>query len=369
MTWIKRNLIFVIGSLVALLLMGGAGVYTWSRWQGNAKASEELGQAYEELKRLNNQNPHPGDGKKVDNIKLARQQQEQARAYLKTARERVQPIAPIPPSAGGVELKWGSPEGWTNLTRAEFGSALRLTIAQLQREASNHSVAIPANYGFSFEAQRQRTFEVGNLSGLAQQLGEVKAICGVLNAAKINSLVSLRRERVSTEDNAGPLSDYLSVNSETNELAVLTPYEITFYSFSAELAAVVAGFANSSHAMLVKAVNVKPAPVVAIDPTQQPGVVPSPVYVMPPPPMLPSRTLPQGEMSSRAEFNRRYGLGGGGKDSLMSRYQQQVAPPPPVAVAPPTAPGASRSGLQPMLDERQLEVTITLRIVKMLPPK
>lgn len=375
MNWIKRNLWFVCGGAVALLLMLGAGYYTWTRLDRNATAREELNAAYEELKRLNNLNPHPGDGKKVDNIKLARQQQAELRAFLEKAAGRIERIAPIPDMG-------------TNLTRAEYASALRLTVAQLQRDATNNSVVLPPNYSFSFEAQRQRAFEVANLTGLATQLGEVKAICDILNRAKINSLLSIRRERVSQEDNAGPPTDYLNVPSETNELAVLTPYEISFQSFGAELAAVIAGFANSPHGILVKSVNVRPA---AIGPMLDPSgfaVTPQPFtqpyfQPQPRPGMDPRLARGPGEMSESEQFRQRYGTGpgggssadafrqrygtGGGKDSLMSRYQQPVAPPPvaPVAAAPTGA--APRGGLQPMLDERQLDVTIVVRIVKLLP--
>jgi hypothetical protein len=55
----------------------------------------------------------------------------------------------------------------------------------------------------------------------------------------------------------------------------------------------------------------------------------------------------------------------------MSRYQQryQQQPPPvaPVMAAPAAA--APKPGLLPMLDERQLDVTIMVQIVKLLPPK
>ena len=49
----------------------------------------------------------------------------------------------------------------------------------------------------------------------------------------------------------------------TNELAVLTPYEVTFRCFSSELAAVLAGLASSPYALLVKTINVELAPAVA----------------------------------------------------------------------------------------------------------
>jgi hypothetical protein len=364
MAWIKRNLYFVVGSLLALCLMVGAGFYTFTRWQRNSGEREKLNEAYSELKRLNNLNPHPGDGKKVDNIKLAREQTQELRKFLGKTTNTFVRIAPIPDSP--------------KVAGSEFASALRLTIAQLQRDATNNSVVLPANYNYSFEAQRQQPFLVGNLDALAVQLGEVKAISDVLNQAKINSLLSIRRERVSTEDNSGPPTDYLDIHSETNELAVLTPYEISFQSFSTELADVISGFANSPHAILVKSVNVRPAATgMVLDPTTM-TYAPSPAtptYITPTyipqtpvPSAIPGR-LPPGERSSRDMFNERYGIPSGGKDSMMSRYQQRYQPPPvaPVMIAPTAA--APRGGLQPMLDERQLDVTIMVQIVKLLPPK
>jgi hypothetical protein len=366
MAWIKRNLFFVIGSLVALGLMGGAGFYTWTRWQANTKAGEELNQAYEELKRLNQQNPHPGDGKRVDNIKLAKAQQEELRQFLGKTTTNFKRITPVPEA--------------TKVTGAEFASALRLTIAQLQREATNNSVTLPQGYNYSFEAQRQQPFLAGNLDALAVQLGEVKVISDILTAAKINALLSIRRERVSSEDNSGPPTDYLDIHSETNDLAVLTPYEISFQSFSTELASVISGLANSPYAILMKSINVRPAAAVMLDPSMQP--VPQ-FYVPTPgttPGTMPGRMLPSAEMSERDAFRsrygigggsasdlmrQRYGIGGGGKDAMRYAQPQPVAPVAPV----PVAGAAPKGGLQPMLDERQLDVTIVVKIVKLLPAK
>jgi hypothetical protein len=116
----------------------------------------------------------------VDNIKLAREQQQELRKVLAKTTNNFVRIAPIPDS--------------TKVSGAEFASALRLTIAQLQRAATNNSVVLPQNYNFSFEAQRQQPFLVGNLDALAVQLGEVRAISDILNR-RINSLLSIRRER------------------------------------------------------------------------------------------------------------------------------------------------------------------------------
>ena len=97
------------------------------------------------------------------------------------------------------------------------------------------------------------------------QLGEVKNISEILFAARVNALDGIQRVRVSDDDTAGPQADYLEDVSVTNNLAVLTPYAITFRSFSPELAAVLAGFAASPNGMIVKAINIRPAGAAASD--------------------------------------------------------------------------------------------------------
>ena len=226
MDWIKRNLYFVIGSLVALLLMGWAGWYFYSKWELNNSVLVQLDEQYAKLKRLSEQNPHPGSGK-VDNIQAAKDQQKQRRAWIRKACEHFQNIPPIPvPESGKV-------------TDREFSAALNRTIDQLQKQATNASVALPPKsstgqtYSFSFEEQRPKlAFAAGSLEPLSVQLGEVKAFCDVLFRAKINALDGLRRERVSEDDQRGPQTDYIAEKSVTNELAVLTHYELSFRCFS-----------------------------------------------------------------------------------------------------------------------------------------
>src|SRR5207302_9924622 len=73
MSWIKRNLYFLIGTVVALALLGLAGFYLYSKWSLNNKVLEDLTQKHEDLKKLNSQNPHPGSGN-INNIDTAREQ-------------------------------------------------------------------------------------------------------------------------------------------------------------------------------------------------------------------------------------------------------------------------------------------------------
>lgn len=355
MDWIKRNLYFVIGSLVALLLMGWAGWYFYSKWELNNSVLVQLDEQYAKLKRLSEQNPHPGSGK-VDNIQAAKDQQKQRRAWIRKACEHFQTIPPIPvPESGKV-------------TDREFSAALNRTIDQLQKQATNASVALPPKsstgqtYSFSFEEQRPKlAFAAGSLEPLSVQLGEVKAICDVLFRAKINALDGLRRERVSEDDQRGPQTDYLAEKSVTNELAVLTPYELSFRCFSSELASVLAGFADSPHSLIVKTINVEPAPASA--PVDQ-GAAPVMTYQPPQPTYVPPPSTPAAEAPMRSGgFEDRYGLRG------------RRPPPPPVTqptytYAPqPVTVARSKGGLPTALDERQLKVTMVLVVVKLTCPK
>jgi hypothetical protein len=245
MDWVKRNLAFVIGAAVAVGLLAFSGYYLYSNSKKNNEAREQLEAEYAELKRLHNLDPHPGKGD-VDNIQAAREQVEVLQDAMGQVASRFEPIPAIPSAK--------------NVTGEQFSGALRRTIEQLNRGARAASVIVPTNYNFSFEAEsRLVRFAPGSLDKLAVQLGEIKAICEILFDAKVNELTGLRRERVSADDMKGPRTDYLSRSTVSNELAFIAPYELSFESFSAELADVLSGFANSPHGLVIKDMTIVPA--------------------------------------------------------------------------------------------------------------
>ena len=65
MDWIKRNLYFLVGALVAVALMAWAGFYLFSKLNLNNEKMTQLNEQYSKLDQLNRQNPHPGDRKSV----------------------------------------------------------------------------------------------------------------------------------------------------------------------------------------------------------------------------------------------------------------------------------------------------------------
>jgi hypothetical protein len=359
MNWIKRNLFFVIGAVVSLALLGFAGFYTYRGWKHNADAREELNKAYEELKRLNNQALHPGFGK-VDNIKAAQEQRKQIRELLVKAAKDFEPVPPI--------------LGAANVTSSEFQAALRRTVEQLTREAANASVLLPQDYKFSFYQQfRLLNFAPGSLEPLARQLSEVKALCDVLIRAKVNHIDLVQRERVSADDAYGPQTDYVDMASQSNELAVLSPYQITFRSFSPEIAKVLSGFANSRHGFIVQSMDVRPATDTGME---QPGIAPGMPYPSAAAPTAPAiaraARMAAEEAAERAAA--RPDLYGAGTPAYTPPAYTPPAytptpgyTPAPGYPAPVTRPGAG--GAQIVLNERPLRIVLVIQVVKMFPNK
>jgi hypothetical protein len=257
--------------------------------------------------------PAPGSDKiKINNTTIAREQEQQLEEWIKSTRDFFQPVAAIPSG--------------TPITSEAYAAALSRTIGGLQREAGSSSVSLPPKYDFSFSAQRPLVkFAAGSLEPLAVQLGEVRAIAEILFDARINALVGIQRVRVSDDDINGPQSDYLDLHPVTNELAVLTPYVVTFRSFTPELARVLSQFATSTNAFIVKSINVQPASGAAM-PADAVGAA--------------------------------YG-------GMPGRFQNELAQPPAGTPPPPSAPGKGRA--QTVLKEQMLQITLEVELVKLLP--
>jgi len=146
------------------------------------------------------------------------------------------------------------------VTSKSFAAALSTTVDQLQRQAGASGINLPEKSCFSFDVQsRELTIAPSSLVPLSVQLGEVKAIADAIFSARVNSLDGIQRVRVSADDATGPQGDYIDGQSVTNGLAVITPYVVTFRCFTPELARVISAFAASPNAFLVKAINVQPA--------------------------------------------------------------------------------------------------------------
>ena len=260
MQWIKRNLFFTIGGVVALVLMVLAILYIMGSMKDSADVQEEINAQIAELQRLYEKEPFPSD----ESVAAAKQEQQKVKDLVNEAKTF---FAPIPPLAAK--------------DNHEFQELLGLTILDLQKRASSIGVTLPPQYAFTFAGQRNALqLSPTSIEPWLTQLSEIRAICGVLYQAKINELYSIRRAALTDDDRRqANTTDYLTVGTVvSNQAAIFAPYEISFRGFSTEVANVLTGFLQASNCFIVKSVSIEQAPA-AVQPNV-PGYQPR-AYVPP----------------------------------------------------------------------------------------
>ena len=259
MAWIKRNLFFVVGGIITVVLLGGAGYYIYNGWSHNSTAYDKLNEVVEQLKSLK-----VPSNDKIDNTQIAKDQNRDLTAWNNSSVGYFRPVPAIPAR---------------NVTSATYATALSSTIGKLQEEAKSDGVILPPQCTFSFSKQMiAMTFDPGSLTALAEQLGEVRTIAELLFAARINALDGIQRVRLPDDMNGtqAPQSDYINDLPVTNNLAVVTPYVVTFRCFTPELARVISEFATATNTFIIESVDVQPADATAaaageMPPGTQPG--------------------------------------------------------------------------------------------------
>lgn len=327
MAWIKRNLYFFIGGLVSVAALVAGGFYLYSQISTAKESKAKIDEQQAELQRLIAQNPHPGYGT-IDNIGAAKAEAKAIQAYIAKARTMFQPIAPIPEVGPGGKI-----------SNAEFNTGLRNTINELQHSAEQQSVIVAKDYYFTFESQRKSVvFDPLSLPRVAEQLGEVKAICDILFAARVNSLDYVRREAVSADDKNQ--SDYVTAKSVTvaGGLAEVSPYEVKFRCFSPELALVMANLASSPYGLVVKTINVEPTSAGGEEGAAQIDPVTGTA--------TPNTAVP----AQRMIYDR--------------RLRREVPAPGGAQVTPPVA-NTAKGGPQKLLSEKLFAVTLHIDVVKL----
>ena len=333
MTWIKRNILFVAVGVAALLLMGFAGFFLFKNMSQDTTVTEELNQQIAELRRIYEQPVHPGTDT-VDNLGAAKKEQKRLNDFLADARKL---FVPVQPSAKTND------KGFNNL--------LLNTIFELQTSASNSGVVLPPQYAFTFSAQSGKlTFTAGSIEPWTAQLSEIKTLCHILYASKIYALEGLRRVPVSVDDPPGT-PDYLSTTLVTNDVSIVTPYEVRFRCFSRELGSVMEGILRSTNCLIVKTI--------MVDQSKMPMSGLNPAVVAPVQYYTPAYTPPA--VSAQPNLGSRYGLRGRGEGAYI---------PPPTAVAPtigfrPAAP----TGPVVFQSEKPLIVTLMIDVVKLKPQR
>jgi hypothetical protein len=279
-----------------------AGIYLFSKRAEDQTVTEELDGATTRYQTLLSRPVHPGDDQgKVNNIELAKEEVKRLQAFLEDVRG-----------------KFGGGNVPTNISNREFRALLDNTVNDLQKTAESLGITLPQNdYWFTFAPQRTAV-EFKSIDMLTHQLLDVKELCEILYQAKVQDLKGIRRVPASSEDNNA--QDFITdKKATTNEVAIVTPYELKFQGFSAELARVLDRLVQAKRCFVVRSVAVDRAP--EEQSASLAGAVPS--------------------------YN------------PMSRYGNRYALPPPAAPQRSTRPG------NVLLDENKLLIEMRVDVVRL----
>lgn len=327
MGWLKKNLWVAAGGGIALILLGVASFFLWSKYQLESVVTADLATQTATLERLSKLDPHPGNDK-VNNIETAKEQEKKLAAWMEEAR--------------GTFVPMNYP---TNLDSGQLKLLLDTTLDDLQRTANRAGVKLQPGYAFTFgNLKTQMSYEEKTIGPIAAMLMDISTISRILFRSQVLALDGIRRVPVATQDTPSPTpgaSEYWNKKPTTNDLAILVPYEFTFHCFTPELGKVLENLYRSSNCFLVKSLVVDPSPSQLLE---KPADGTQDQMMMPQIPMMNMQMMQQ---------MMRYGMG--------RRYMPQ-----PEQVAPvPTAP---RGGLTPMLDEKAFRSILWVEAVRLRDP-
>ena len=330
MAWIKRNLALVIGIVVSLLLLVGAGGYLGANEAQDCARDEDLAKLKVKLDSLRS-----GTFPSEANIGAVRTNVTQVLKFTAEA-ERI--LATEPPKLANVS----------------FSVHLPRVLDEMRRDATNAGVELPPKYDFTFgEVKGMSRIPGYGIEPLNSRLAEMKTICDVLFKARVRGIESLQRLAAFADEPKGP-DLLLDRTEQTNSLATgvnvtITPYRVVFRGFSGDLAVVLNTLSGTKEFFVVREVLVEPA-----------GGGLGGAGIMNPGMMNPG-------MMNPGPFG---APGPGGAPGMLA--PGMTTPPPPGGFRPaaPKAPGmvgaqpVSKSSLVKILDEQPLRITLVLDVIK-----
>ncbi len=318
MPWVKKNLFILIAGVVSLAVLGYAIFFVKGKMEADEIATASLDEAAQKFKDLVSRKYHPGT-EKVNNIQIAKDELVKMQSFMEEMREYLK-----------------GPVIATNLNNRDFRALLDNSITDLLNQSEEAGVVLPStNYWFTYSSFKTTVDFKGDAIGLAAQLEDIKSIMNVLCAARVHTLVGLRRVAVS--DNEGFSGEIIAGRQpKTNDWAVSTGYEVTFQGFSSELARVMEGIANAKQCFVVKSIGVAKAP-------EERKAAATPMYMPPPQPMY-------NNYSDRGRYS-----------------QRPMMPMMPMMPAAPAARAGQPGVPKTILDENKLRFTLQVDSIRLKP--
>lgn len=225
----------VIGIVAAAAVMTCAVLYLLNRYARSEQYTGDFNDVVAKLQEYVNKEPYPMEA----NVAVFQDGNKVLRDFMDTCDKLIVPTS------------------YEKMDTQKFKTHLENVIAELSREATNDNVALPKSYAFTFADIRPKSNLIAyGIDPLALQLAEIRLLCTSLFQAKIHSLESLQRVRVSSDD-GNSATDYLDDRRIiTNAFSITTPYKISFRCLQGELSAVLNSLATCKDFIVVKTMEV-----------------------------------------------------------------------------------------------------------------
>ncbi len=171
MNW-RKNMLLVVGGSISLVLVLLAGFLLFRYQASFQKVNSELKDATDKLDRLNHSDPYPS----AENTAMAQKNRETLAQYLANVQETLQ--------RDQIEPEQIEP--------AEFAALLERSVREIR--ASAGATKLPERTSLAFDRYAQGELPaVDAIPRLVIQAKSIKALLGILMAAKVDEVIDIQR--------------------------------------------------------------------------------------------------------------------------------------------------------------------------------
>lgn len=241
MAWVKRNIIWLIGGLISLGMIGGATMFTMEARKKQEEALNNLTTYTNKVNQLRSAKPFPGP----ELIRKIEKETAAVRNFIDQAEQMFEYTEPV------------------RMPSQEFKVYLINSLVQLQQEATNYNVALPENFNFTFtHLLPMPNLLPYSIKPLQVQLRDIQEIAQILFESRIHALESFARVPAYTREPGSKSVLIYDMGVRTNlttDKAVFTstPYKFSFRGFTTELTEVLNRFARADRFYVVKKLEVE----------------------------------------------------------------------------------------------------------------
>jgi len=240
MGWLKRNLIYVIGGIIALAAIGGAYVFVNGASQRKQEAMDALGVYTNTVNRLISARPYPS----VEAIDKVNNEAEVLKVFTAEAEKLFEYQKP------------------RRMRSQDFKVHLINSLVKLRADATNNNIRIPRNFNFTFgHLLPMPNLLQYSIEPLSMHLQDVQEICRILYEARVHSITGIQRVTAYPREPGGAvlMGDVAVRTNLTTAEAVFTstPLRFSFRGFTSELTEVLNLLASDDRFYVVRKVEVE----------------------------------------------------------------------------------------------------------------